>query len=302
MSSQLSADYLASQGIQLHTTPSNLALLRIENAAMQAELSLYGGQVLSFKPLSTAADVLYLSPLAYFQAGKAIKGGVPLCWPWFGADPEGLGRAAHGFARTSVWQLVSAERLSAGVTQVVLQLSDSAETRTIWDYAFKVALTLTFAEELTLALTTTNLDSKAFNLTQALHTYFRVGEISQSHIQGLAGVDYQDKAKQATSLQHTQQGAISIQGEVDRVYAACPEVIYLTDSHLLREIRIHGTGSQSTVVWNPWQAISHQMADLPDDAYQHFVCIETCNAGQDVISLAPQANHTLSATYRLVQL
>ena len=302
MSLQLSADYLASQGIQLHTTPNNLALLRIENSVMQAELSLYGAQVLSFKPLVTDTDILYLSPQALFQQGKAIRGGIPLCWPWFGADPEGLGRPAHGFARTSVWQLVSAERLSAGVTQVVLQLSDSAETRAIWDYAFKAALTITFAEELTLALTTTNLDSQAFNLTQALHTYFRVGEISQSHIQGLAGVDYQDKAKQATRVNNTQQGAIHIQGEVDRVYAACPDVIYLTDSNLLREIRIHGTGSQSTVVWNPGQEISQQMADLPDDAYQHFVCIETCNAGQDMISIAPQANHTLSASYRLVQL
>ena len=302
MSLQLSADYLASQGIQLHTTPNNLALLRIENSVMQAELSLYGAQVLSFKPLATNTDILYLSPQALFQQGKAIRGGIPLCWPWFGADSEGLGRPAHGFARTSLWQLVSAERLSAGVTQVVLQLSDSAETRAIWDYAFKVALTITFTEELTLALTTTNLDSQSFNLTQALHTYFRVGEINQSHIQGLAGVAYEDKAKQATRVHNTQQGAIHIQGEVDRVYTACPDVLYLTDSNLLREIRIHGTGSQSTVVWNPWQVISQQMADLPDDAYQHFVCIETCNAGQDVISLAPQANHTLSATYRLVQL
>ena len=302
MSLQLSAEYLASQGIEQYNHASGLPLLRIENAAMQAELSLYGAQVLSFKPFNTAADVLYLSPLAYFQAGKAIKGGIPLCWPWFGADPDGLGRPAHGFARTSVWQLVSAERLAEGITQVVLQLSDSAETRAIWGYAFKVALTITFAEELTLALTTTNLDSKTFNLTQALHTYFRVGEISQSHIQGLAGVDYQDKAKQATRLHNTQQGALTIQSEVDRVYAACPEVIYLTDSHLLRETRIQGAGSHSTVVWNPWQAISQQMADLPDDAYQHFVCIETCNAGQDVITLAPQAKHTLSATYRLVQL
>ncbi len=302
MSSQLSADYLASQGIQLHTTSTNQRLLRIENTAMQAELSLYGGQVLSFKPAHTPVDVLYLSPLAYFQSGKAIKGGVPLCWPWFGADPEGLGRPAHGFARTSVWQLVSAERLAEGVTQVVLQLSDSVETRAIWDYAFKVALTITFAEDLTLALTTNNLNSKAMPLTQALHTYFQVGAIAQTQIQGLAGVAYSDKAKNATSLHQTQQSAITLQGEVDRVYAAAPEVIYLTDANLAREIRIQGAGSHSTVVWNPGQAISQQMADLPDDAYQHFVCVETCNAGVDQISVPPHSSYTLSATYRVVYL
>jgi glucose-6-phosphate 1-epimerase len=302
MSHRLSADYLASQGIQLHTTPNGLPILRIKNVAMQAELSLYGAQLLSFKPLETDTDILYLSPQAVFQHGKAIRGGIPICWPWFGADPAGLGRPAHGFARISLWELVSAERLADGVTQVVLQLSDSTETRVLWNHAFKVALMLTFAEELTLALTTTNLDTKAFSLTQALHTYFQVGDIAQTHIQGLNGVHYVDKAKQAIQQSQIQQGALTIQGEVDRVYTACPEVIYLTDSNLLREIRIHGSGSQSTVVWNPGQVISQQMVDLPDNAYQQFVCIETCNAGQDVITLAPQANHTLSATYRLVQL
>lgn len=143
-------------------------------------------------------------------------------------------------------------------------------------------------------MTTTNLDSKAFNLTQALHTYFRVAILRLlNHIQGLAGVDYQDRSEAGNEpTAHAQQGAISIQGELDRVYAACPEVIYLTDGLLLREIRIHGTDSQSTVVWNPWQvALASKWQIYP---MMPINGIETVMRGRMSIG-APQANHALSA-------
>ena len=170
-----------------------LPFIEISNAKASALISVYAGQVLSFQPVNEPDDLLFLSEKAYYQAGKAIKGGAPVCWPWFGADPQGLGRPAHGFVRNRLWNVVGSEATAAGDTKVTLGLMDTAETRTIWPHSFSLTLEITVGDSLNLELITRNTGTQAFCITQAFHTYFKVGDISQASVLGLEGTDYIDK-------------------------------------------------------------------------------------------------------------
>lgn len=287
------------QHLRLVEGASGLPMLDVCNAHATARLSVYGAQVLAYRPTGAAADLLFLSPQAVYQTGKAIRGGVPVCWPWFGPDPQSLGRPAHGLARHRLWTLRHAEVLPGDATRVVMGLSDSAETRALWPHAFDLSLTVTVGPTLRLALCTHNTGDTAFPLTQALHSYFSVGDIAQTRVTGLDGCRYADNAQGAGGALKTQRGDIAFMSEVDRVYAEAPAELDIEDRAGRRRIRIRTEGSRTAVVWNPWADIAAGMADLPDEAHQHFVCVETANAGDEVITLAPGERHTLVAEIAL---
>ncbi len=268
-------------------------MIEVANAHATARLSLYGGQVLSYRPHGADVDLLFLSEQALYQPGKAIRGGVPVCWPWFGPDPQGLGRPAHGLARTRQWALRHSAVLSRGETLVEVGLGDSAETRGLWPHAFDLTLAVTFGSTLELALTTRNTGDAPFTLTQALHSYFALGDIAQSRVLGLDGCRYIDNAKGAGGVVKRQLGNVTVGGEVDRIYTGAPPVLSIVDDALARRVTLRSEGSGTVVVWNPWEAIAAGMADLPDAAYRHFICVETANAADDVVSLAPGATHRL---------
>lgn len=287
------------QHLRLVEGAGGLPMIDVCNAHATARLSVYGAQVLGYRPTGAAADLLYVSERAVYQQGKAIRGGVPVCWPWFGPDPKGLGRPAHGLARNRLWTLRHAEALPGDATRVVMGLSDSAETRALWPHAFDLSLTVTVGPTLRLALSTHNTGDAAFPLTQALHSYFRVGAMAQTRVTGLDGCRYADNAKGAGGALKTQRGDIAFVAEVDRIYANAPAELGIEDNGGRRRIRICTEGSHTAVVWNPWADIAAAMADLPDDAHQHFVCVETANAGDEVITLAPGERHTLVADIAL---
>ena len=293
----LNADHAMPGRLDLVEGPGGLPFIRVRNDHAQALVSVHGGQVLSFQPTGAGADLLFVSEQALFQPGKAIRGGVPICWPWFGPDPQGQGRPAHGFVRTRRWDLRQTSALPNGETQVVLGLNDTADTRALWPHAFDLSLTLTIGSTLRLALTTRNTGDTAFEVTQALHSYFTVGDIAQVRVQGLDGCAYIDKAAGAGGAVRLQNGDLTVTAEVDRVYthAPAPAPLSIVDGALKRRVRIACEGSRSTVVWNPWATIAAGMADLKDDAYRRFVCVETANAADEVITLAPGAAHTLVA-------
>lgn len=273
----------------------NLTLAHIKNEHANAIISLYAGQVLSFKPANQQADLLFLSEAAYFQEGKAIKGGVPVCWPWFGPDPEDKGRAAHGFVRNRLWQVSSSETLDNGSTQITLGLDSNDDTLKIWPHTFELRIQITVGHSLDICLSTTNKDNQAFEITQALHTYFRVGDISQARVLGLEGVNYLDKVD--NFARKTQQGEITVNAEVDRIYTGVTENILISDKALNRRIRIATAGSNSAVVWNPWSEIAASMGDLLDEEYQSMLCVETTNAGPDIVSIAAGDTFSLEARY-----
>jgi glucose-6-phosphate 1-epimerase len=295
---QLNSDHGLADRLKFVEGKGGFPLIEINNAKASAAISLYSGQVLSFRPQSEAQDTMFLSDKAYYQIGKATKGGIPICWPWFGPDPEGLGRAAHGFVRNRMWNMVRSLTTADGDTQVILGLSDTPETRSIWPQAFELSLVVTVGESLTVELITRNKGDAPFTVTQALHTYFKVGDINQVQVLGLDGVRYLDKTDGGT--EKTQVGPVTIAQEVDQIYqnVTAAELV-IADAIFDRRICIAAQGSKTAIVWNPWVDITAGMADLDDADYQRFICVETANAAADVATIAPGSEACLVATYQV---
>lgn len=294
---QLNIDHRIDDQIKVVEGPAGFPFIKVSNDSASAVISVYGGQVLSFQPANEQHNLMFLSQLAYYAPGKSIKGGSPVCWPWFGPDPEGKGRPAHGFVRTRFWEVMHTEAISSEESKVTLGLADSAETRDIWPNAFMLQLEITVGKSLRLELITRNAGGQPFSITQALHTYFKVGHISRIAVLGLENTEYIDKTDKGACKLQT--GPITINREVDRIYRNGSSELVIDDAALDRRICIASRGSHTAVVWNPWEKISAEMGDLEDDDYQRFVCVETTNADTDVAQVLPDGEARLTATYRI---
>ena len=271
--------------------------IEINNSKAHATISTYSGQVLSYRPKDQQHDLLFVSDKAYYEDGKAIKGGIPVCWPWFGPDPDDQGRPAHGFVRNRQWGVTASESLADGSTRVVLSLVDTDETRGIWPHPFKLDIEITVGDSLTVALVTHNTGDKNVTISQALHSYFQVGDISKVKVLGLDGADYLDKVDDAA--RKTQAGPITIDGEVDRIYTGVTGEQVIDDESLGRKIHIISRGCSTAVVWNPWSEIAASMGDLGDDDYRKMICVETANAGPETVEIAAGGEYRLEAEYTI---
>ena len=269
----------------------------INNSRAHATISTYSGQVLSYRPKNQQHDLLFVSDKAYYENGKAIKGGIPVCWPWFGADPDDKGRPAHGFVRNRQWAVSSSESLADGSTKVVMSLVDTDETRKIWPHPFRLDIEITVGDSLKVALVTHNSSDKSVTISQALHTYFHVGDISKARVLGLAGTEYIDKVDD--SARKTQSGPVIIDGEVDRIYTGVTGELVIDDTSLGRKIRITSSGCSTAVVWNPWIEIAASMGDLDDNDYRKMICVETANAGPETIEIIAGGEYRLAAEYTI---
>ena len=297
---QLNNQYKITGQLEIIAGKDGLPMIQIKNAKAQALISIHAGQVLSFQPNGESEDVLFLSSKAYYQDGKAIKGGAPICWPWFGADPEGKGRPGHGFVRNRPWSVVATEALSNGDIKVTVGLDDTPETQAIWPHAFSLRQEIIIGDSLNLSLITRNTGKEKFSITQAFHTYFKVGDITRTKVLGLAGCDYLDKTG-GGSVQKHQTGDVIIDAEVDRIYLNVGNTLTIDDSALNRRIQITSQGSKTAVVWNPWEKIAKEMADLEDTDYQRLLCVETTNAANDVVEVAPGNQCRLIANYQVIR-
>ncbi len=292
---RLDSQFRIGDRLRITEAKAGFPMVAINTPLARAVISVYAGQVLSYQPHDQEADLLFLSDGAYYQPGKAIKGGVPVCWPWFGPDPDGRGRPGHGFVRNRPWTLRDVAEEQGGAITVRLGLVDTAETREIWDHAFDLELDVRVGTTLDMALVTRNRGGSPFSLSQGLHTYFRVGDINRVTVTGLAGHRFIDKMD--GGLEKTQDGAVTIAGEVDRIYTGVVGPLAIEDRGLGRKIAISTAGSASAVIWNPWQATAKSMADLGDEDYRTLLCVETTNAGPDVVSVPADGEHRLSAVY-----
>jgi glucose-6-phosphate 1-epimerase len=262
-------------------------IYEIQHPTATARVALQGAHVMEWTPAGEQ-PVLYLSPEAFLRPGKPIRGGVPVCWPWFGSPPEST-PPAHGCVRTLPWDLLSSEE-RADEVMLVFALEENAATLALWPHPFRLEFTLRIGASLDMALRMINTSNVTVPLTSALHTYFAVGEICETTVSGLQGASYMDTVGTLTIRQ--QAGNIGFAEEVDRIYASSAPV-RIHDGKRDRTISITSRGSNTSVVWNPWIAKSKRLNDLPDEDYHRFLCVETANAWQDVIQLPPGASHTL---------
>jgi len=292
-----SSEYEIKDELNFVETEHGFTYIEINNALAHATLSTYSGQLLSYRPTSQKNDLLFLSDKAYYQDGKAIKGGIPVCWPWFGPDPDHLGRPAHGFVRTRQWEVNASESLADGSTKVVLGLADTDETRNIWPHPFKLNIEISVGDSLKVALVTHNSGEERITISQALHTYFQVGDISKVTVLGLEGSEYLDKVD--GSAWKTQSGPVTINGEVDRIYTGVSGELVIDDESLARKIRILSRGCSTAVVWNPWIEGAASMADLGDEDYRKMLCVETANAGPETIEIDAGGKYRLEAEYTI---
>ena len=278
---------------------NDIPYIEVKTRSAYALISLYGGQLLSYKS-NGCDDLLFLSEIANYAEGKAIKGGIPVCWPWFGADPENKGRQSHGFARNTMWELRSTENIGDTQCKVIMGLKENNETLKLWPHTFDLEIEMLIGDSMDVLLRTSNTGEESFEITQALHTYFSVGDIRKVSLQGLDKKSYLDKAKINTGEeQKCQSGDVEFTQEVDSIYQNVPNDLKLLDLHKQREIKISSIGNKTAVVWNPAAELSQQMSDIYDDDYKKFVCVETANAADNVIEVKPGESFTLSVSYKI---
>lgn len=277
--------------------PGGLPIALITTPHATAAVTPYGAQLLSYTFAADPRDLLFLSEKAVFKEGSPVRGGVPICWPWFGPDPKGLGRSDHGLARTRMWNVVSSDLHEGQECSITFELTDSPETYTLWSHRFRLSLKITVGQKLAMELTTHNIGDTPMELTQALHTYFAVGNIAQTTITGLEGFAYSDKTD--GGAEKIEETAIRIDAETDRVYSTDGGDIDIKDESFNRNIRITCEGSKTAVVWNPWIRVCEQKADLSREDYRKTLCIETANAGDEIIIITPRQSHTLKAIYAI---
>jgi D-hexose-6-phosphate mutarotase len=266
----------------------------INNTLASASIALQGAHLMTFQPLGQE-PVIWLSKFAKFAAGKSIRGGVPICWPWFGPHATDAKLPGHGYARTVMWEVLKTQALPDGATFISFGLLETDATRTQWSHPSSVKIEMTIGKSLRIELLTHNSGSQAFELGEALHTYFNISDVAKMTLRGLEGCDYLDKVGEAA--RRTQQDGIVIESEVDRVYVNTTADCVIEDLGLKRAIRIAKQGSKSTVVWNPWTEKADKMGDFGQDGHRGMVCVESANAFENVVNVAPGETHRLVVVY-----
>ena len=256
------------------------------------EMHLHGAQVTSWKPAG-AEEAIFLSRQARWEEGKAIRGGIPICFPWFRAKADDSHAPAHGVVRTKIWTLESIEQNADGIT-VSMSTQSDPDTRRWWPADFRVLHRVTFGSELKLELTVSNTGAKPFRFEEALHTYYRVGDVRKVRVRGLDGVTYLDNTD--SNKKKKQNGDVVIGSPTDNAYLNTQNPLQLLDPALNRSIQITKQNSDSTVIWNPWAEAARALSDLGDDEWQDMACVEGSNILENAVELAPSADHKITVT------
>jgi glucose-6-phosphate 1-epimerase len=301
MDLQSLTDHFALPGILAFDEPHpGMIRARINTPACTAELYLQGAHLTHWQP-ANQQPVLFLSERSAFTPGKAIRGGIPIIFPWFGPRtplpddptpiPDQPPSPQHGFARTSPWTLAFAA-LAGDDLHLTLTLGPTDTSRALGYDHFQLACELILGVEIRLRLTVANSSEAPLHFEEAFHTYLSVGDARQVCLIGLSDTDFFDKTD---NLKHKHQSdsVLSLTTETDRPYINTVNTINLNDPVLNRQVSVCKSNSKSTVIWNPWSALSATMSDMTPDGWQHMTCIETANIGPNAIALAPGAHHTM---------
>lgn len=293
---ELNRDFGLDGAVVFSKIDTGLIKANIQTSACTAELFLQGAHLTKWQPQGSD-DVLFLSTKSLFQPGKAIRGGIPVIFPWFGARTKNdfsdrTDGPAHGFARTSLWSLVSTSLQNDDLV-MVLKLKPTAISRELGFDQFTVLYTITLGTELQLSLRVVNNSAKAMQFEEALHTYFAVNDVKNVLLTGLKDIEYFDKTDNFSKK--VEIDPLGLSSETDRLYINTSNTVTLHDNNLHRQIVVSKEDSDTTVVWNPWEDATAKMADMESDGWQRMVCVETANAGVNAIALGPGQSHTMHA-------
>ena len=261
----------------------------VKNNYASAVISLLGGHITSFIP-NGKSDLLWMSDKSAFEPGKAIRGGVPVCWPWFGDKAADLPK--HGYVRTEMWYLRSHAELADGSSVVTLEITDKDLKFAKAEFPFTLQITFYIGKHLEISLTAINEGDVPVEAPAALHSYFAVSDISNVKVTGLEGVTFSDRVAGADPAWQSEMTTLVIDREVDRLYTGTAGAVVLNDNG--KKIRIEKTGSNSSVVWNPWIAKSSKMEDFSSEGYRTMLCIEALAAFEDTRVLHPGVAVTLT--------
>jgi glucose-6-phosphate 1-epimerase len=269
--------------LRFEKAPGGLARAVISTPAAEAEIYLHGAHIAQWTPRGERS-VFFLSSRSQFTAGKPIRGGVPIAFPWFGPPKDGSG-PLHGYARISQWTVEGSRLHDGGEVEIAFALSAAP-----FDLRFRV----TVGRELTMELETRNAGADPVTFEEALHSYFAIGDIRQASVSGLEGTTYIDKTDGSRRKQ-SGSDALRIAKETDQVHMGTEASCVIHDPAWNRRITIAKRGSHTTVVWNPWIEKSAAIGDMAPDDWQNMICVETANAVNDAVHLQPEAVHALSA-------
>ncbi|MDP3677959.1 MAG: D-hexose-6-phosphate mutarotase [Methylotenera sp.] len=275
---------------------NGLQYLEIDNPLATAKIALQGGHVIHWQPKSEKQPVLWLSNHARYVKGRSIRGGIPVCWPWFGAHPTDSTLCPHGFARVIPWQLIDADSTDTDATRIVLQMEETAETKRQLSYAYVLTMVVTIGKRLKIDLSTTNKADHPFLIGEAFHTYLNVSDVENIRITGLQDCIFADKLRHYQ--RYVEHNILKFNGEFDRVYLDHNSDCLVHDTTYNRVIRVGKSGSETTVVWTPGAEKAHAMGDMGNaDEWRKTVCVETANALENSVVISPNRTHTMSVEY-----
>ena len=275
-----------------------LPYIQITGSHAEGEMYLHGAQVTSWKPAGND-EVLFLSTKSRWQEGQAIRGGIPICFPWFRSKTDDPKAPAHGFVRTKSWQLESIVQHEPGVL-VSMSIESDEQTRRWWPAEFRLVHRVCLGAELTLELVCTNTGKTGLRFEEALHTYNRVADVANVWLQGLDTVHFLDNTD--SNSEKVQHSDVKIASATDNAFLGTQNVVDLIDLGLRRRIRLEKSASRTTVVWNPWRDGAAQLKDLSDGEWRQFLCVEASNILGASISLAPGEEHRMTAVLSVAKL
>ncbi|HYL79705.1 MAG TPA: D-hexose-6-phosphate mutarotase [Candidatus Acidoferrum sp.] len=277
--------------VRFEQGPGGLTRVVVDTPRSEAHVYLHAAHVTHYQPRGDR-PVLFMSQRSWFEPGAPIRGGVPIVFPWFGPKAGEPSAPMHGFARLAEWTVESVSQTPDGSVRLVLGLEAEATTHPSWPHACSLQYRVVIGEELDLALEVCNRSDAAIIFEEALHTYLTVGDARQISVAGLAGSRYIDKTDgMRRKVQEPE--LLRIAGETDRVYLGTHATCIVEDPVAGRHLRVEKSGSEATVVWNPWIAKAKAMPDFGDDEWLRMLCIESGNVADHAVTLAPGQRHEM---------
>lgn len=276
---------------------SGLQYLEIDNPLATGKIALQGAHLMGWQPKFLANPVLWLSSNARYVKGRSIRGGVPICWPWFGAHPTDSTFCPHGFARVIPWRVMDIDSTPTGATRIILEMQQTPEAQRQLSYPYVLTITITIGRRMRIEMATTNKADHPFVIGEAFHTYLNVSDITNVKITGMQDCVYADKVlKYERQVEHN---ALTFQGaEFDRVFINHSRDCQVHDTGYSRIIHVAKSGSDTTVVWSPGAEKASQMGDMgAPDEWRKTICVETTNALDNLVVINPGRTHVISAEY-----